>query len=64
MKPQIMWAIRAPDWSGIAPWVWDIRRTRKDSIEEFVRNGLKNRDWRYWYRAGYRAVKVRIEVLE
>jgi hypothetical protein len=63
MKPQIMWAIMAPICSGMGSGVWDVRRTRIESINAFMRTNQRWRGWRYWYRLGYRAVKVRIEVI-
>jgi hypothetical protein len=61
MKPQVMWAIMAPICSGMGSWVWDVRRTRIESIKAFVGSGGKS--WRYWYRQGYRAIKVLVEVI-
>jgi len=63
MRDQIMWAIRAPASVGRGTWVWDVRRTRQDSIKEFSGTINTREEWRSWYRQGYRAVKVRIQVI-
>jgi hypothetical protein len=63
MKDQIMWAIRAPVYGGLEAWVWDVRRTRQDSIKEFSGTTNTREKWRSWYRKGYRAVKVRVQVI-
>ena len=52
------WAIKAPEWSalkgGIIPNSAD--SYRGDCISRFT----DNQDWKYWYRRGYRCVKVHI----
>jgi len=42
-------------------WFFDVKTSRSESIKAFVAGGIH--PWRYWYRQGYHAVKVKIEVL-
>ena len=51
------WAIKMPFAKQPYLFPFSIRRTRKESIEAF--GGLK--PWEYYYRVGYRVVKVRVE---
>jgi hypothetical protein len=51
------WAVKS-QW--MKNWFFDIRRTRKESIEAFV-NGTVNMTWRQLYRNGYRCVQVEVQ---
>lgn len=54
-KPQTLWAVKGP--KGYIDLL-TIRFTRRDAIESFLGPHIK---WPYWYRRGYRAVKVKVE---
>jgi hypothetical protein len=56
-KQEVYWAIK----HFKHDWFFDIKTSRSGAIKAFVAGG--DRPWRYWYRAGYRAVKVKIEVV-
>ena len=56
----VMWAIKRPWNDELCGWT--VERLRKDAIGEFL---LTYSDtWKYWYRQGFRAVRVRIEEIK
>jgi hypothetical protein len=57
-KVQIMWAIKHLDHD----YVHAVREYRSETIAAFVPL-LPGKSWKYWYRQGYRAVKIRVEVI-
>lgn len=62
-KSEIMWCIKSAFGNNETEMflTFTISRTRRECIQEFLRvytMGDLSRIWPYWYRRGYRCVKV------
>jgi hypothetical protein len=58
MKTQVMWAIKHLDHD----YIHAVREYRSEAIDAFVPL-LPGKSWKYWYRRGYRAIRVVVSVL-
>lgn len=57
------WAIKAPEWSTLKSSLmnYNVRAKRIQAIRSFCES---EKNWRYWYRRGYRCVRVTVQEMQ